>query len=74
MGSVALLAHYSTRSLSPWAAGEPVFVGGPLRAREDGVCPACTTTVLAGDRMARVAASGRWWVVHEECAAAVTGG
>jgi hypothetical protein len=71
---VALLAHYSTRALSPWAAGEPVFVGAPLLAHERAVCPACTTTVVVGDRVARVAVGGQWWVVHEECAVLVAGG
>ncbi|MGH9090762.1 MAG: hypothetical protein ACRDZR_05195 [Acidimicrobiales bacterium] len=71
---MALLAHYSTRALRPWEAGEPVFVGTPLLAQEHGVCPACTTSVVVGDRVARVAVAGRWWVVHEECAAPVTVG
>jgi hypothetical protein len=71
---VALLAHYSTRTLPPWDAGEPVFVGAPQRARDVGVCPACTTTVAVDDAVTRVAVSGQWWTVHEECAALITGG
>ena len=51
-----------------------MFVGAPQRARDVGVCPACTTTVAVDDAVTRVAVSGQWWTVHEECAALITGG